>query len=81
MHEWSARNHTLFRIQGYGLPPAAISSYALADLPEGEGHALEDSARLPLGRLGQPHPGQAGDVVGNLDLAALARRSAPPRRT
>ena len=36
--EWSARNRTLFRIQGYGIPPATISSNAMADLPEGEGH-------------------------------------------
>src|SRR5205814_6409659 len=28
---------SLFRIQGYGMPPAALSSYALSDLPEGEG--------------------------------------------
>jgi hypothetical protein len=27
----------LFRIQCYGIPPATVSSYALADLPEGEG--------------------------------------------
>ena len=37
MHEWSEEKHTQFRIQGYGLPPATLSSYALADLPEGEG--------------------------------------------
>jgi hypothetical protein len=37
MHEWSKRNRTLFRIQDYGVPAAAISSNAYADLPEGEG--------------------------------------------
>jgi hypothetical protein len=37
MHDWSKRNHTLFRIQDYGVPAAAISSNAYADLPEGEG--------------------------------------------
>ncbi|HEX8142435.1 MAG TPA: glycosyl hydrolase [Pyrinomonadaceae bacterium] len=37
MREWSKRNRTLFRIQGYGIPPAVISSNAQADLPEGEG--------------------------------------------
>lgn len=37
MREWSQRNRTLFRIQGYGIPPATLSSNALADLPEGEG--------------------------------------------
>jgi hypothetical protein len=31
-------NHTRFRIQGYGTPPAALSSYAYCDLPEGEGY-------------------------------------------
>jgi hypothetical protein len=30
-------NQTRFRIQGYGTPPAALYSYAYADLPEGEG--------------------------------------------
>ena len=37
MRDWSKRNRTLFRIQGYGLPPATISSNAFADLSEGEG--------------------------------------------
>ncbi len=37
MQEWSKRNRTRFRIQGYGVPPAALSSNAYADLPEGEG--------------------------------------------
>ena len=37
MQEWSGRNRTLFRVQGYGMPPAALSSFAFADLPEGEG--------------------------------------------
>ncbi|MFI5006971.1 MAG: glycosyl hydrolase, partial [Solirubrobacterales bacterium] len=38
MREWSRRNGTRFRLQGYGIPPATLSSNALADLPEGEGH-------------------------------------------
>ena len=37
MQEWSKRNHTLFRIQDYGVPAAAISSNAFADIPDGEG--------------------------------------------
>jgi hypothetical protein len=37
MRQWASRNHTLLRIQCYGIPPAAISSNAYADLPEGEG--------------------------------------------
>jgi len=37
MHDWSKRNRTLFRIQGYGVPPMTLSGNALADLPEGEG--------------------------------------------
>ncbi len=37
VHEWSRRNHTRFRMQGYGIPPAELSSSALTDLPEGEG--------------------------------------------
>jgi hypothetical protein len=37
MQEWSKKNKTLFRIQNYGIPPAAISSNAYSDLPEGEG--------------------------------------------
>ncbi|HYM10873.1 MAG TPA: glycosyl hydrolase [Bryobacterales bacterium] len=37
MEEWARRNGTRFRVQAYGMPPAAVSSYALADLPEGEG--------------------------------------------
>jgi hypothetical protein len=37
MREWSQRNGTRFRLQGYGMPPATISSNAHADLPEGEG--------------------------------------------
>jgi hypothetical protein len=39
MREWAAKHSTRFRIQGYGTPPAALASYAFADLPEGEGAA------------------------------------------
>ncbi|HVW19916.1 MAG TPA: glycosyl hydrolase [Opitutaceae bacterium] len=34
---WSAGHGTKFRIQAYGTPPAALSTYADAALPEGEG--------------------------------------------
>jgi hypothetical protein len=37
MREWAHQKGTLFRMQGYGIPPAELSSNALADLPEGEG--------------------------------------------
>jgi hypothetical protein len=38
LQKWSQANHTRFRIQAYGTPPAALFSYAYADLPEGEGY-------------------------------------------
>jgi len=37
MQAWSKKNGTKFRIQGYGLPPAAISSNRWADISDGEG--------------------------------------------
>src|SRR5260370_5514691 len=37
LHEWSKQHHTLLRIQAYGPPAVALSSYVHADLPEGEG--------------------------------------------
>ena len=37
MQTWARRHGTRFRIQGYGVPPATISSNAGVDLPEGEG--------------------------------------------
>jgi hypothetical protein len=37
MRDWARRNRTLFRIQGYGVPAATLSSNAYADLSEGEG--------------------------------------------
>jgi alpha-L-rhamnosidase len=37
MQVWSKKNGTRFRIQGYGLPPAAISSNQWADISDGEG--------------------------------------------
>ncbi len=37
IHEWATRNRTKFRMQGYGIPPAELSSSSFADLPEGEG--------------------------------------------
>jgi beta-galactosidase len=40
--KWAKRNGTKFRVQGYGTPPAALYSYAYADLCEGEGHAWKD---------------------------------------
>ncbi len=36
--KWSKQNGTKFRIQAYGTPPAALYSYAFADLDEGEGY-------------------------------------------
>jgi hypothetical protein len=37
MQAWARQHGTRFRIQGYGIPPATISSSAGVDLPEGEG--------------------------------------------
>jgi hypothetical protein len=37
VRQWSQKNKTLFRVQGYGIPPATIASNAYADLSEGEG--------------------------------------------
>lgn len=37
MTGWARRNKTRFRIQGYGIPPAALHSNALADISDGEG--------------------------------------------
>lgn len=37
MQEWAHQNQTRFRLQGYGTPPATLSSNARVDLPEGEG--------------------------------------------
>ncbi|HET6976416.1 MAG TPA: glycosyl hydrolase [Pyrinomonadaceae bacterium] len=37
MQEWSKRHGVLFRIQDYGVPSAALSSNAFADISEGEG--------------------------------------------
>ena len=37
MRDWAKEHGTKFRVQCYGIPPAALSSNALADLPEGEG--------------------------------------------
>ena len=37
IREWARQHGTLFRSQSYGTPPVALSSNALADLPEGEG--------------------------------------------
>ena len=37
MQKWGKRNNTKFRIQGYGIPPAAISSNEWADISDGEG--------------------------------------------
>jgi len=37
LHNWAQRNHTLLRVQDYGVPAAALSSNAYVDLPEGEG--------------------------------------------
>jgi hypothetical protein len=37
VHAWSRKNGTLFRVQGYGIPPATIASNVHADISEGEG--------------------------------------------
>jgi alpha-L-rhamnosidase len=37
LHAFARSHGTKLRLQGYGVPPATVSSDALADLPEGEG--------------------------------------------
>src|SRR3954470_10247039 len=44
VHNWASQNHTRFRMQAYGIPPAELSSSALADLLEGEGAAWKELA-------------------------------------
>ncbi len=39
---WAARRGVRFRLQGYGTPPATLSSYRSADLFEGEGWGWQD---------------------------------------
>ena len=39
---WARERGSKLRIQGYGIPPATMSSNAAADLPEGEGHHWRD---------------------------------------
>lgn len=39
---WAAEHGLPFRIQGYGAPPASVSSYRFADLVEGEGWGWEE---------------------------------------
>ena len=48
---WSKKNGTKFRIQGYGLPPASISSNQWADISDGEGagHAHASARRFSGG--------------------------------
>jgi len=40
--DWAADHGVPFRIQGYGTPPASISSYHFADLYEGEGFGWKE---------------------------------------
>lgn len=42
---WAAGRGVRFRIQGYGTPPATVSSYRFADLFEGEGWGWREIAR------------------------------------
>jgi hypothetical protein len=37
IRDWARKNNVQFRIQGYGTPPAALSSFRHADLFDGEG--------------------------------------------
>ncbi|SDS61381.1 hypothetical protein SAMN04488543_2058 [Friedmanniella luteola] len=37
IQRWASARGVPFRLQGYGTPPATVSSYRFADLPEGEG--------------------------------------------
>ncbi len=37
LHDWTRRNHSLLRVQAYGVPAATLSSSANVDLSEGEG--------------------------------------------
>ncbi len=75
LHDWSQRNHTLLRIQCYGIPPAIVSSNALADLPEGEGSQWKIVRASRWAASASHLFGRAGDLFGDLDLAAFARFS------
>jgi hypothetical protein len=45
IQEWSRKNGVRFRIQGYGAPPAALSSHRYADLLDGEGFEWRTPSR------------------------------------
>ena len=44
VQRWAANRGVRFRIQGYGTPPATISSYRFADMFEGEGWGWKEIA-------------------------------------
>ena len=70
--KWSKQNGTKFRIQAYGTPPAALYSYAFADLGEGEGYTWK-GFRETLGVVGQSPAGPYDFEFRNMDLAPFAR--------
>ena len=71
MQAWAQANKTRFRVQGYGMPPATVSSNALADLPEGEGAQWKVVRAVAVGVFGKPPIWEAGHIVGDVDLASL----------
>ena len=75
--EWARARGSKLRIQGYGIPPATVSSNRLADLTEGEGAQWRRSRR----RGGRRRPATCsthGDRVRDVDVAALAVVRATP---
>ncbi|MBM7787465.1 glycosyl hydrolase [Tenggerimyces flavus] len=42
LQSWAAKKGVKFRLQGYGEPPATVSSYRFADIVEGEGWGWKD---------------------------------------
>jgi hypothetical protein len=72
VQDWARAHHTRFRSQTYGTPHVAFEQRA-GRSARGRASELADVQPDAVGGLGEPSLRQAGDVFGNVDVAALAR--------
>ena len=70
--EWTHARGSKLRIQGYGIPPATLSSNRLADLTDGEGAQWKTITPARWASSANHLFDRTGDRVRDLDLAALA---------
>ena len=81
MHEWAAANRVRFRIQNYGAAAGVAGERAPCRHRRRRRLRVADALRRAMGIVGRAPLRQAGRLVGDVDVAPLARVSRDAARS